>query len=133
MSSYTQSGYTRAHSDQECDSLADGDQRRLREDGKTCECKEGWGGINCNGETYIASCDTTYSLYSVCKTDNACVGFPLAGQISSKDMEEEVANMTCYAGGETVFSNHQMCDVTSKSPFPSEISLVLILLQTVKL
>jgi hypothetical protein len=34
----------------ECDSLADGDQRRLREEGKPCECKEGWGGINCNGD-----------------------------------------------------------------------------------
>ena len=33
----------------ECDSLADGDKRRLREDGKQCECKEGWAGINCNG------------------------------------------------------------------------------------
>ncbi len=40
---------SRLTDDTECDSLADGDQRRLREDGKTCECKEGWGGINCNG------------------------------------------------------------------------------------
>lgn len=33
----------------ECDSLADGDKRRLREAGQKCECKDGWGGINCNG------------------------------------------------------------------------------------
>src|ERR1700729_1700564 len=36
----------------QCDSLADGDQRRLREHGKPCECKEGWDGINCNGECF---------------------------------------------------------------------------------
>lgn len=52
----------------------------------------------------------------VCKTDDACIGFPLAGGISSLDGEPiEAANMTCYKGGETVFNNHQMCDVTSKS------------------
>ena len=33
----------------ECDSLADGKERRQREEGKECDCKEGWGGINCNG------------------------------------------------------------------------------------
>lgn len=33
----------------ECDSLADGGERHLREDGRECECKDGWGGINCNG------------------------------------------------------------------------------------
>ncbi|KIY72460.1 hypothetical protein CYLTODRAFT_486300 [Cylindrobasidium torrendii FP15055 ss-10] len=78
----------------QCDSLADGDQRRLREDGKSCECKDGWGGVNCN----------------VCKADYACDGFPLAGEIGSS----EAANMTCYTGGETVFNNHQMCDVTNR-------------------
>ncbi|KAG6879786.1 hypothetical protein C0992_011584 [Termitomyces sp. T32_za158] len=83
-----------------CDSLADGVHRRLREPGESCECKEGWGGINCN----------------VCKSDNACVGFPLAGKLSvlGKDDEAEVSNMTCYKGGETVFNNHQMCDVTNR-------------------
>ena len=35
----------------ECDSLADGEERHLREDGKECECKDGWGGINCNGKS----------------------------------------------------------------------------------
>ncbi|KAI0787590.1 hypothetical protein C8Q74DRAFT_1252688 [Fomes fomentarius] len=80
----------------QCDSLADGDHRRQREDGKECECKDGWSGINCN----------------VCKTDDACVGFPLLGQPTGDD--ERVGNMTCYKGGETVFSNHQMCDVTNR-------------------
>ena len=48
---------------------------------------------------------------SVCKTDDACVGFPLAG----KPVEdgEEINNMTCYKGGVTVFENHQICAVTS--------------------
>ncbi|KAJ8518673.1 hypothetical protein ONZ45_g4288 [Pleurotus djamor] len=89
-----------------CDSLADGEHRRLREDGKSCECKDGWGGINCN----------------VCKRDDACKGFPLAGGISQllglnpldDDQQDEISqNMTCYNGGETVFENHQMCDVTN--------------------
>jgi hypothetical protein len=53
----------------------------------------------------------------VCKTDNACIGFPLAGGIHTDMLDENVANMTCYTGGETVFSNHQMCDITST---PSE-------------
>ncbi|KAH7921598.1 hypothetical protein BV22DRAFT_1132146 [Leucogyrophana mollusca] len=81
----------------QCDSLADGDHRTLRGD-EPCECKDGWGGINCN----------------VCKTDNACVGFPLAGGIHAEMDDSEIANMTCYKGGETVFSNHQMCDITNR-------------------
>ncbi|KAL1949551.1 hypothetical protein VTO73DRAFT_8432 [Trametes versicolor] len=80
----------------QCDSLADGEHRRQREDGKECECKDGWGGINCN----------------VCKTDDACAGFPLLGQPTGDD--DRIGNMTCYKGGETVFNNHQMCDVTNR-------------------
>ncbi|KAM6490145.1 hypothetical protein JOM56_014337 [Amanita muscaria] len=81
----------------QCDSLADGEHRRLREDGMSCECRDGWGGINCN----------------VCKNDNSCRGFPLSGGIPS-NIENEIANMTCYKGGETVFNNHQMCNVTNR-------------------
>ncbi|KAF9232949.1 hypothetical protein BU15DRAFT_90525 [Melanogaster broomeanus] len=81
----------------QCDSLADGDHRTLRGD-EPCQCREGWGGINCN----------------VCKTDASCVGFPLPGAIRSEMDDESVANMTCYKGGETVFSNHQMCDITNR-------------------
>ncbi|KAF9470982.1 hypothetical protein BDN70DRAFT_979473 [Pholiota conissans] len=47
----------------QCDSLADGEHRTPRAPGTTCKCKDGWGGINCN----------------VCQNDNACIGFPLAG------------------------------------------------------
>ena len=50
----------------------------------------------------------------VCETDDSCIGFPLRGQPTSDD--DRVGNMTCYKGGETVFNNHQMCDVTSTSP-----------------
>ncbi|KAF7423980.1 hypothetical protein PC9H_009280 [Pleurotus ostreatus] len=93
----------------QCDSLADGEQRRLREEGKPCDCKDGWGGINCN----------------VCEADTACKNFPLAGGIaellgiSSSDSDDEPAEednggMVCYTGGETVFQNHQMCDVTNR-------------------
>ena len=56
-------------------------------------------------------CSNMYSL--VCKTDDACTGFPLVGGIESGFDEATSANMTCYKGGQTVFSNHQMCDVTS--------------------
>jgi hypothetical protein len=47
----------------------------------------------------------------VCHTDDACTGFPLVGGIESS--LDEPVNMTCYKGGQTVFNNHQMCDVTS--------------------
>ena len=48
----------------------------------------------------------------VCQTDNSCTGFPIRGNITDLDRADSV-NMTCYKGGETVFNNHQMCDVTS--------------------
>ncbi|KAF8150148.1 hypothetical protein B0H34DRAFT_176981 [Crassisporium funariophilum] len=81
----------------QCDSLADGDHRRPRDGDSPCECKDGWGGINCN----------------VCQVDDACIGFPLAGGVFDQD-ENTAANMTCYKGGETIFQNHQMCDVTNR-------------------
>ncbi|KAJ7767192.1 hypothetical protein B0H16DRAFT_352671 [Mycena metata] len=81
----------------ECDSLADGDHRRLRE-GNSCECKEGWVGINCN----------------VCQMNQACAGFPLARSPVVNTDELNPDDMRCYTGGETVFSNHQMCNVTNR-------------------
>jgi hypothetical protein len=33
----------------ECDSLADGVHRRPRDGNVPCECKDDWGGVNCNG------------------------------------------------------------------------------------
>ena len=64
---------------------------------------------------------------AVCKNDDSCAGFPVSREIkdmlkemkglSSNESDDEdegtVANMTCYKGGQTVFNNHQMCDVTS--------------------
>jgi len=35
----------------ECDSLADGEHRRPRDGNTPCECKDGWDGINCNGNS----------------------------------------------------------------------------------
>lgn len=55
----------------------------------------------------------------VCKTDDACANFPIYGE---PDSGEEVTNMTCYKSGETVFQNHQACDVTSVF-IPSSFSL----------
>lgn len=48
----------------------------------------------------------------VCQTDNACANFPIRGDLTSLDTTDSV-NMTCYKDGQTVFSNHQFCDVTS--------------------
>lgn len=33
-----------------CGALTDGDERYPRPEGELCDCKEGWGGINCNGK-----------------------------------------------------------------------------------
>lgn len=62
---------------------------------------------------------TDSQILLVCKSNDACVGFPLAGGITGPGGSNDVdtANMTCYTGGETVFSNHQMCDVTSMCYF----------------
>lgn len=49
----------------------------------------------------------------VCTTNAACTSFPL---LDGPDVDPgDQVNMTCYKGGETVFENHQMCDVTSES------------------
>src|SRR5262249_8724799 len=71
-----------------CDSLADGPNRHPRPDDQTsCQCKEGWSGINCN----------------LCQTDEACA--PL--------MPDGI-NGTCYKGGMTVKENFQMCQVINR-------------------
>ncbi|GES61432.1 transporter, ABC superfamily [Aspergillus terreus] len=69
-----------------CGSLADGHERSPRHD-KTCQCHEGWTGINCN----------------VCETDNAC-----------NAMMPEGEGGVCYKQGVTVKENFQMCDVTNR-------------------
>ncbi|KAL1966387.1 hypothetical protein VTN77DRAFT_4529 [Rasamsonia byssochlamydoides] len=69
-----------------CGSLADGVNRAPRQD-KYCDCKDGWGGINCN----------------VCKTDDACNAMMPDGE-----------GGVCYTQGLVVKENHQMCDVTNR-------------------
>lgn len=69
-----------------CGSLADGENRPPRT-GDKCDCKEGWGGINCN----------------VCQEDSACDA-----------MMPEGKDGVCYKEGVTVKQNFQMCDVTNK-------------------
>lgn len=69
-----------------CGSLARGLDRPIR-DGSSCDCDEGWAGINCN----------------VCTNDLACD--PLMG---TKD------GGRCYKSGWTVNHAYQMCDVTNK-------------------
>jgi ABC-type multidrug transport system ATPase subunit/ABC-type multidrug transport system permease subunit len=54
--------------------------------GDTCDCDEGWTGINCN----------------VCTEDTACDALMPTGD-----------GGVCYQNGEVVNQNHQMCDVTN--------------------
>ncbi|KAL1990526.1 hypothetical protein VTN49DRAFT_6365 [Thermomyces lanuginosus] len=69
-----------------CGSLADGVNRPPRK-GKSCKCKDGWAGINCN----------------VCTTDDACNAMMPSGE-----------GGVCYTQGIVVKENHQMCDVTNR-------------------
>ncbi len=71
----------------ECGALSRGPDRSLRT-GKSCECDEGWTGINCN----------------VCTSHSACDA-----------MTETGDGGVCYTGGEVVKQNYQMCDVTNKA------------------
>lgn len=57
--------------------------------GDTCDCKEGWAGINCN----------------VCTSDKACDAL-MPGP--------ESARRVCYQNGDVVEQNYQMCDVTNR-------------------
>ena len=55
--------------------------------GKSCNCDDGWSGINCN----------------VCTSNQACNAL-------MPDKEGGV----CYTGGDVVNHNYQMCDVVNK-------------------
>jgi hypothetical protein len=60
---------------------------------------------------------TSLLSITVCRTNQACASFPLAGQPASDSLENgevDPEDMVCYQGGETVFNNHQFCDVTNK-------------------
>lgn len=71
-----------------CGSLADGKDRGPRQ-GAQCDCKPGWGGINCN----------------VCDTDDACASLMPPGQ------EKEGV---CYREGLVQNENYQICDITNR-------------------
>ncbi|KAM3084061.1 FAD-dependent urate hydroxylase [Clarireedia jacksonii] len=69
-----------------CGSLANGLDRPMR-NGDSCDCEEGWTGINCN----------------VCTNDKAC-----------NALMPEKEGGVCYQNGEVVKENYQMCDVTNR-------------------
>lgn len=56
-------------------------------DGNQCKCDDGWTGINCN----------------VCTEDKACDALMETGD-----------GGVCYANGEVINHNYQICDVTNK-------------------
>lgn len=69
-----------------CGALSDGPNRPVR-NGTTCDCADGWSGINCN----------------MCTSDESCDAFMPQG-----------LKGTCYKGGILVKKNHQMCNVTNR-------------------
>ena len=74
-----------------CGSLADGKDRMPRQK-KYCDCKDGWGGINCN----------------VCETNNACKA------LLPTVPDEADDGTVCYDGGLVVNENYQMCNITNR-------------------
>lgn len=77
-----------------CGSPADGSKRFPKGEpgeNKSCQCSDGWHGLNCN----------------VCKTDAACSNFLLGGERLGE-------NGTCYDGGATIQQSFQECDVTNQ-------------------
>ncbi|PHH59424.1 hypothetical protein CDD81_3210 [Ophiocordyceps australis] len=69
-----------------CGSLGRGKERPMRSDA-SCDCDDGWTGINCN----------------VCTHNKACNALMESGN-----------GGVCYQNGEVVKYNHQMCQVTNK-------------------
>lgn len=55
--------------------------------GQSCDCGDGWSGINCN----------------VCTEDKACNALMETGE-----------DGVCYKNGEVVNHNYQICDVTNE-------------------
>ncbi|ETS62918.1 hypothetical protein PaG_02684 [Moesziomyces aphidis] len=77
-----------------CGSPADGSKRFPKGepgDDKSCQCSDGWDGLNCN----------------VCRNDAACANFLLGGERLGE-------NGTCYDGGATIQQSFQQCDVTNQ-------------------
>ena len=76
-----------------CGALPDGDNREPRKpDQKTCDCKDGWEGINCN----------------LCKTDDAC------NALMPENDDGVREGGVCYKGDLVVKENYQMCKVTNE-------------------
>lgn len=73
-----------------CGSLAD--KERPPRKGDTCECTEGWSGINCN----------------VCETNDACKS------LVDPDGKNPESQPTCYKEGLVVRQNFQQCSVTNQ-------------------
>ncbi|KAG9256155.1 uncharacterized protein F5Z01DRAFT_735438 [Emericellopsis atlantica] len=69
-----------------CGSLARGKDRPMRS-GKSCDCDDGWTGINCN----------------VCTENKACDALMKTGD-----------GGVCYQNGEVINHNYQICDVTNR-------------------
>ncbi|KAF2667007.1 ABC-2 type transporter family protein [Microthyrium microscopicum] len=69
-----------------CGSLAGGKDRPPRK-GDSCDCDDGWDGINCN----------------MCTSNNVCNALVPGGE-----------GGLCYTGGMVVRQNYQQCDVTNK-------------------
>ncbi|KAI0203445.1 hypothetical protein F4808DRAFT_449065 [Astrocystis sublimbata] len=69
-----------------CGSPARGKDRPIRK-GDTCDCDDGWTGVNCN----------------VCTENKACNALMETGQ-----------DGVCYQNGEVVKNNYQMCGVTNE-------------------
>ncbi|KAF2476495.1 uncharacterized protein BDR25DRAFT_252534 [Lindgomyces ingoldianus] len=70
-----------------CGALPDGRDRAPRGGEASCQCKEGWEGINCN----------------VCQTNDAC-----------NAMMPEGEGGVCFREGQLVKENFQMCDITNR-------------------
>lgn len=102
-----------------CGSLADG-KNRFPRDGDSCECEEGWTGLNCNGGyTSLLRGMRTHDLMVVCETNKACSALVVRDPASPfKDDGEEESDAVCYKEGYGINQMFQMCDVTSES-FPS--------------
>jgi hypothetical protein len=70
-----------------CGALSDGNKDRAPRSGDTCQCKDGWTGINCN----------------VCQTNQACNAMMPDGE-----------GGVCFKEGQLVNENYQMCDITNR-------------------
>ncbi|BGP14521.1 hypothetical protein JCM10213_005190 [Rhodosporidiobolus nylandii] len=83
-----------------CGSLADGNERFPRE-GDSCECEEGWSGLNCN----------------VCETDEVCENLlsrDSTPSLSGSSRLDDADRAVCYKEGYGVKEVYQMCDVTNR-------------------